>query len=184
MTNPNSLIFETYSEHATVYYGKHTLACGEVVLLTTEKGICGLHFLDKPLVYYLRLAEEKFNVFPVHAPSHTQDGWERIHQAAATLCLVIQGTEFQKKVWQALCTIPVGAAASYQSLAIQLGFPRAARAVANAVAQNFIAWLIPCHRVVRKDGEIGGYRWGVQNKIALLKREKIPSYQVIESVIL
>jgi AraC family transcriptional regulator, regulatory protein of adaptative response / methylated-DNA-[protein]-cysteine methyltransferase len=168
----NSFIFEVYSEHAAVYYGKHTSVCGEVVVLATERGICGLHFLDKSLAYYLQLAEKKFNVLPVHAPSYTQDWWQCIHQTAATPSLVIQGTAFQRKVWQFLCTIPVGTTASYQALATQLGLPRAARAVASAIAQNFIAWLIPCHRVVRQNGQISGYRWGVQNKITLLKREK------------
>jgi AraC family transcriptional regulator, regulatory protein of adaptative response / methylated-DNA-[protein]-cysteine methyltransferase len=168
----NSFIFELYNGHTAVYYGKHTSVCGEVVVLATEKGICGLHFLDKSLVYYLQLAEKKFNVLPVHAPSYTQDWWQRIHQTSATLSLVMHGTAFQRKVWQSLCTISVGTTVSYQALATQLGLPRAARAVANAIAQNFIAWLIPCHRVVRQNGQISGYRWGVQNKIALLKREQ------------
>jgi AraC family transcriptional regulator of adaptative response/methylated-DNA-[protein]-cysteine methyltransferase len=168
----NNFILEVYSEHTAVYYGKYASAYGEVVLMTTDSGICGLHFLDKSLAYYLQLAEKKFNVLPVSAPSYTQDWWQRIHQSTVTRSLVIQGTAFQQKVWRALCTIPVGTTASYQSLATQLGLPQAARAVANAIAQNFIAWLIPCHRVVRQDGQISGYRWGVQNKTALLKREK------------
>ena len=170
--NKNNFVFEVYSEQAAVYYGKHTSVCGEVVVLATEKGVCGLHFLDKSLAYYLHLAEKKFDVLPVHAPSYTQDWWQRSHQAAATLSLVVQGTAFQRKVWQSLCTIPVGTTVSYQALATQLGLPQAARAVASAIAQNFIALLIPCHRVVRQNGQIGGYRWGVQNKITLLKREK------------
>ncbi len=164
--------FCVYNEPSVVYYGKYTSAYGEVVVLTTDSGICGLHFLDKPLAHYLQLAEKKFNVLPVHAPSHTQDWWQCIHQATATLPLVIQGTAFQQRVWQALCTIPVGHTSSYRALAIQLGHPRGARAVANAIAQNFIAWLIPCHRVVRKNGQMSGYRWGLRNKIALLEREK------------
>lgn len=168
----NNFIFEIYNEPTTIYYGQYTAVYGEVVVLTTDSGICGLHFLDKPLAHYLHLAEKKFNVLPVYAPSHTQDWWQRIHQAAATLPLVIQGTAFQQRVWQALCTIPVGNTSSYRDLAIQIGHPRGARAVANAIAQNFIAWLIPCHRVVRQNGQMGGYRWGIQNKIALLEREK------------
>jgi AraC family transcriptional regulator, regulatory protein of adaptative response / methylated-DNA-[protein]-cysteine methyltransferase len=170
--NKSSFIFEVYREHATVYYGKYTSVYGEVVLLATERGICGLHFLDKSLAYYLHLAEKKFNALPVYAPSYTQDWWQRIQQSDATLSLVVQGTAFQQKVWQALCTIPVGTTSSYQALAMQLGLPQAARAVANAIAQNFIAWLIPCHRVVRQNGQISGYRWGVQNKVTLLEQER------------
>jgi len=168
----NKLIFCAYNEPAAIYYGKYTSEYGEVVVLTTERGICGLHFLDKPLAHYLHLAEKKFNALSVYAPSHTQDWWQCIHQATTTLSLVIQGTAFQQKVWKALCTIPVGTTSSYQALATQLGHPQGARAVANAIAQNFIAWLIPCHRVVRQNGQIGGYRWGVRNKVALLEREK------------
>ena len=170
--SPNKLIFHAYNGRATVCYGTHTSTHGEVVVLSTERGICGLHFLDKPLAYYLHLTEKKFNVSPVYAPSHVQDWWQRIHRTNATLPLVVQGTAFQRKVWEALCTIPVGTTCPYETLAIQLGPVQGTRAVASAIAQNFIAWLIPCHRVIRKNGQIGGYRWGIQRKIALLEREK------------
>mmetsp|Transcript_10273 Transcript_10273/g.23728 ORF Transcript_10273/g.23728 Transcript_10273/m.23728 type:complete len:177 (-) Transcript_10273:1057-1587(-) len=164
--------FETYREDATIYYSQYTCACGEVVVLTTEKGICGLHFLDKPLSYYLHLAERKFGVLPIYAPSYTHYWWESLYLTSETLSLVLRGTLFQQKVWQTLCNIPVGTTRSYQALAIQSGFAQCVRAVANAISQNFIAWLVPCHRVVRKDGQIGGYRWGVHNKVALLELEK------------
>jgi AraC family transcriptional regulator, regulatory protein of adaptative response / methylated-DNA-[protein]-cysteine methyltransferase len=172
----NELIFHTYHEHATVCYGTHTSSHGEVVVLSTEIGICGLHFLDKPLGYYLHLTEKKFNVSPVYAPSHAQDWWQRIHQTTETLSLVLQGTAFQRKVWEALCTMPIGTTCSYETLAIRLGPVQGTRAVASAIAQNFIACLIPCHRIIRKNGQIGGYRWGIQKKTALLEREKNLSF--------
>ena len=171
----NRLIWEADNEYVTVYYGTYTSAYGEVVVLTTEKGICGFHFLYKPLAYYLYLAKKKFGVVPIRAPLHIQDGWQCIHQSDTALSLVVQGTAFQQSVWKALCAIPAGTTCSYQTLAIQLGLPQGARAVANAIAQNFIAWLIPCHRVVRQNGQISGYRWGVQRKIALLEDEKMRS---------
>ncbi|MCU0318405.1 MAG: MGMT family protein [Amoebophilaceae bacterium] len=169
----SELIFHTYNEAATICYGTHASAHGEVVVLSTEKGICGFHFLEEPLAYYLHLTKKKFNVLPVYAPSHAKDWWQCIHQTAAVLSLVVRGTAFQQRVWKALCAIPVGTTCSYQALATQLGSVQGARAVASAIAQNFIAWLIPCHRVIRQDGQIGGYRWGIQRKFALLEQEKV-----------
>ncbi len=90
-------------------------------------------------------------------------GWE--------LPLDIEGTPFQRRVWMALREIPPGATASYQQIAERIGQPTAARAVAKACAANRIAVAIPCHRVVRGDGDISGYRWGVERKRELLARE-------------
>lgn len=82
-----------------------------------------------------------------------------------------QGTAFQKRVWKALRNIPVGMTISYAELARQVGAPKTLRAVANACGANPIALAIPCHRVVGKDGSLGGYRWGIVRKRALLERE-------------
>ena len=87
------------------------------------------------------------------------------------LALDIRGTAFQRRVWQALCEIPAGTTVAYSEIAKRIGMPRATRAVAAACAANKIAVLIPCHRVVRKDGKLGGYRWGIERKRALLARE-------------
>ena len=86
------------------------------------------------------------------------------------LPLDIHGTAFQRRVWQALCEIPAGPTVAYSEIAKRIGMPRATRAVAAACAANKIAVLIPCHRVVRKDGKLGGYRWGIERKRALLAR--------------
>lgn len=88
------------------------------------------------------------------------------------LPLDIRGTAFQQRVWQALRDIPAGATASYSEIAARLGMPTAIRAVASACAANRLAVAIPCHRAVRNDGSLSGYRWGVERKRALLKREK------------
>ncbi len=82
------------------------------------------------------------------------------------------GTDFQVKVWQATLNIPAGKTLTYQELAQKIGNPKAFRAVANALGQNKIAYFIPCHRVVRKNGELGGYKWGIDIKKALLIAEK------------
>ena len=89
-----------------------------------------------------------------------------------TLSLDLGGTVFQQKVWQALCKIPVGQTATYAHIARRIGRPRAVRAVAQACAANPVAVVVPCHRVVRSDGSLSGYRWGVQRKALLLQRER------------
>ena len=86
--------------------------------------------------------------------------------------LDLRGSRFQQRVWAALCEIPRGATETYTDVAQRLGMPNAARAVARACATNPIAVLIPCHRVVRRDGDLSGYRWGLERKRALLHREQ------------
>jgi methylated-DNA-[protein]-cysteine S-methyltransferase/AraC family transcriptional regulator of adaptative response/methylated-DNA-[protein]-cysteine methyltransferase len=85
--------------------------------------------------------------------------------------LNIHGTPFQRRVWDVLCGIPAGRTVTYAALACRLGRPRAVRAVASACAANAIALAIPCHRVIRSDGTLSGYRWSVERKRALLARE-------------
>jgi len=87
------------------------------------------------------------------------------------LPLDVRGTAFQQRVWQALRRIPAGSTATYSQIAQRIGSPKAVRAVAHACATNAIAIAIPCHRVVRNDGSLSGYRWGVERKRALLERE-------------
>ena len=89
------------------------------------------------------------------------------------LPLDIRGTAFQQRVWQALRAIPAGTTASYARIAAEIGAPAAVRAVAQACANNTLAVAIPCHRVVRSDGALSGYRWGVERKRALLDREAV-----------
>ena len=86
--------------------------------------------------------------------------------------LLTGGTEFQRAVWSALCEIPAGRTASYGEIATRLGTPREAREVAEACAANAIAILIPCHRIVKKDGSLSGYRWGFRRKRTLIARER------------
>jgi AraC family transcriptional regulator of adaptative response/methylated-DNA-[protein]-cysteine methyltransferase len=88
------------------------------------------------------------------------------------LPLNVRATAFQRRVWQELCAIPCGQTRSYSQVAAQIGQPAAARAVARACASNSVALLIPCHRVVRENGELSGYRWGIERKQKLLKAER------------
>jgi len=91
-----------------------------------------------------------------------------------TLPLDLGGTEFQRAVWKALGEIPVGTTATYSEVAAAIGRPKSVRAVANACGDNRIAVLVPCHRVVRTDGGLGGYKWGLDRKRALLEAEGAP----------
>jgi AraC family transcriptional regulator of adaptative response/methylated-DNA-[protein]-cysteine methyltransferase len=84
------------------------------------------------------------------------------------LALLVKGTNFQVRIWQALLTLPPGAVTTYGQLAHHVGEPRSARAVGNAVGANAIAWLIPCHRVIRESGDLSHYRWGETRKTAML----------------
>ena len=93
-------------------------------------------------------------------------------QAQALGPLAVSGTPFQLNVWRALTRIPCGCTLSYRELAERIGKPQAARAVGAAIGSNPVAWLIPCHRVVRRDGSLGGYRWGVDRKRSLLAWEQ------------
>jgi AraC family transcriptional regulator of adaptative response/methylated-DNA-[protein]-cysteine methyltransferase len=93
------------------------------------------------------------------------------------LKLFVRGTRFQVKVWEALLRVPPGALISYTELARRVGRPKAVRAVANANAVNAVSYLIPCHRAIRKAGLLGGYRWGLPRKLAMLSREAAqPAY--------
>jgi len=94
-------------------------------------------------------------------------------EKSATLSVLVRGTAFQVKVWEALLRVPTGARVSYRKLADEVGKPTASRAVGSAVGKNPIAVLIPCHRVIREDGMLGGYHWGLSRKLALLGIESI-----------
>lgn len=97
----------------------------------------------------------------------------RAHAAAASaLALDLRGTPFQQRVWHALRAMPLGTTCSYADLAAAIGAPTSVRAVASACARNRVAALVPCHRVLRQDGTLGGYRWGLARKAALLEAER------------
>ncbi len=150
---------------------------GSVLVAATRRGICAISLGDDPaaLVSWL---EERF------PRAKLIGGDTAFEQVVATvvglveapaspveLPLDVRGTAFQKRVWQALREIPAGTTASYTEVARRIGLPRSVRAVAGACAANLLAVAIPCHRVVRTNGHLSGYRWGVERKRALLKRE-------------
>ncbi|MFV8751788.1 bifunctional DNA-binding transcriptional regulator/O6-methylguanine-DNA methyltransferase Ada [Nannocystaceae bacterium ST9] len=154
---------------------------GPILVATTERGVCAIWFGDDPS----ELAHELERRFPRARLLGADAEFEalvamviglveqpgRVEQAASRLPLDIRGTAFQQRVWQALSEIPPGTTASYSAIAASIGAPESVRAVARACAANALAVAIPCHRVVRRDGDLSGYRWGVERKRELLARE-------------
>lgn len=150
---------------------------GSVLVAATDKGICAILLGDDPAILRRDLAER----FPEARMLGSDPALERLAAKvvgfieapgqAVDLPLDPHGTAFQQRVWRALREIPVGATASYAEVARRIGAPKEAYAVGEACAANMIAVAIPCHRVVRKDGTLAGYRWGFKRKRALLKRE-------------
>lgn len=157
-----------------IRYGFHSTPFGDCLIATTARGICNLHFFDQ---MSQDCAEEAFqgewaNAEMKQDQQSTQKICDRVFNPRATnsnpLRAYVKGTNFQIQVWQTLLKIPFGGITTYQGLATAMGRPTATRAVANALARNPVAYLIPCHRVIRASGECGGFRWGVERKIMML----------------
>jgi AraC family transcriptional regulator of adaptative response/methylated-DNA-[protein]-cysteine methyltransferase len=151
---------------------------GWALVAATERGICMTALADDRDSLALAL-RQRFPAAELIAEDAGLKEWaERIVRFITApdqnldLPLDIRGTAFQARVWRALRKIPLGKTASYSEIAATLGQPKAVRAVAQACAANKLALIVPCHRVVRSDGDLGGYRWGVERKRALLAREQ------------
>jgi AraC family transcriptional regulator of adaptative response/methylated-DNA-[protein]-cysteine methyltransferase len=169
---------------ASIRYTTTATPLGRLLVATTTRGICSVTLGDDDAALERRLADE----FP-HAARERVDagreewldaviariaselGWSDA-AAPALPPLDVAATAFQWRVWNALTRIPAGQTRSYRALAAELGAPKAARAVGNACGNNRLALIVPCHRVVREDGTLGGWRWGVERKRELLARER------------
>jgi AraC family transcriptional regulator of adaptative response/methylated-DNA-[protein]-cysteine methyltransferase len=168
-----------------ITYGFHHTPFGESLLATTERGICALYFVqeDDRSAALDQLTNHWLQANLREDPGQTQPLIDRIFAPVPTdpprpFHLLLKGTNFQVKVWQALLAIPPGAMASYQDIAASLGKPNGARAVGGALARNPIAYLIPCHRVISKAGSAHSYRWGTTRKQAILGWEASRRAQV------
>ena len=161
----------------TIQYGFHPSSFGECLIAVTARGICHLGFVP-PAGRSTALAElahewpraQLTEAARVTAPVARRLFARRDGKTPA-IPLHVRGTNFQIKVWEALLRIPPGAVVSYGDIARRLRAPRATRAVASAVARNPVGFLIPCHRVIRKSGALGGYHWGETRKQVLLAWE-------------
>ena len=172
----------------TIHYGFHPSPFGECLIGVTARGVCHLGFVSAGENHdaLAELAAEWPHARLAEAPRATRPVARRLFARsdndAPNINLHVPGTNFQIKVWEALLRIPPGRVASYEDIARRIHAPRAVRAVANAVAHNPVAWLIPCHRVIRKSGMLGGYRWGETRKKALLAWEAARTEDVKFSV--
>lgn len=158
-----------------IRWGFHDTPLGRVLVGLTDRGVCWLSFATdgsgRPAIDEFRREWEAATL--IEDPAATAPVAQRLMQPLARggIPLLLRGTNFQIKVWQALLRIPPGTVASYEQVARAVGQPGAVRAVGCAVGQNPVAWLIPCHRVIRKSGLIHNYRWGAGRKQALLAWE-------------
>lgn len=150
---------------------------GSILVAATDQGVCAILLGGDPEALVRQLQDRFANAEIVGGDSSFETlvaqvvGFVEQPKLGLDLPLDVQGTAFQQRVWKALRQIGVGKTASYSEIAARIGQPKSMRAVAQACAANMLAVAIPCHRVIRTDGEISGYRWGVQRKRALLQRE-------------
>ncbi|HEV7432875.1 MAG TPA: bifunctional DNA-binding transcriptional regulator/O6-methylguanine-DNA methyltransferase Ada [Steroidobacteraceae bacterium] len=169
--------YRTGGADTTIHFAIGDCSLGAILVARSRKGLCAILLGDDPAALLRELQDR----FPL---AHLVGGDARFERQVAAvirfvdapqlglkLPLDVRGTAFQQRVWQALRQVPLGATVSYADLARRIGAPRAVRAVAQACASNHLAVAIPCHRVVRSDGALSGYRWGVARKRALLDRE-------------
>jgi len=169
--------FRRGGAHADIKFAIGQCSLGGILVAATDKGVCAI-LLGDDAQQLVRELQDRFKNANLIGGDR---GFEAlvakvvglVEQPAlgCDLPLDVRGTAFQQRVWQALRGIPAGETASYGEIARRIGAPRASRAVARACAANNLAVAIPCHRVVRNDGDLSGYRWGVARKGALLKRE-------------
>lgn len=177
--------FKNAGEGLTIAYGTAPTPFGPCFLAATGRGITALQFLDhedeEGALRRIRPAWSGARF--VHRPRRIAGLGKRVFEPAGNalrrddpgeggaVTLLVRGTNFQLQVWRALLRIPAGSVATYEAVARAVGRPRSVRAAAGAVAANPVAYLIPCHRVLRKSGALGGYRWGTARKRAMLAYE-------------
>ncbi len=162
----------------TIFFSVTPCPLGQLLVAVTERGICKLSLGDQPEELLADLAHEFARAERLRDDEGVGywvgkiivylEGW----QPHLDLPLDLRATAFQLKVWRQLQAIPVGETRAYSDIAAAIGQPTASRAVANACAGNPVALVIPCHRIIRKDKGLGGYRWGIERKRALLEGER------------
>jgi AraC family transcriptional regulator of adaptative response/methylated-DNA-[protein]-cysteine methyltransferase len=175
--------FKTSGAGLEIFYGYHPSPFGMCFLAVAGKGICALKFVDE------ERRRDEYELFShqwqgatlLHRPDLTQPFVKKIFSPAREhpeqLRLLVQGSPFQVKVWEALLRIPFGAVGTFRQIASMIGQPNAARAVGSAVGHNAILYLIPCHRVISRDGLMGEYHWGKARKRAMIGWEMAKTEQ-------
>ena len=169
--------FKRGAKGIAIDYAIYESCYGNVAIATTEKGVCFISFLDTTESIEVDLCRQFPNALICLADNSMQakalDFINGIVDKETLLPLHVKGTAFQFKVWEALLKIPEGKLTSYGELAKDINMPKASRAVGTAIGSNPIAYLIPCHRVIQQSGALGGYRWGITRKAALIAKESV-----------
>jgi AraC family transcriptional regulator, regulatory protein of adaptative response / methylated-DNA-[protein]-cysteine methyltransferase len=166
------------AKDAVISYGFGGTEIGPALAAWTERGLCLLRLMTLDRRKAVHELQERYPHARLVADEAGADAvFQHVEAFLAgkkngKLDIVLEGTPFQKKVWQALRRIPHGQTQTYQQIARQIGKPRAVRAVGNACGANPVGILVPCHRVVGSDGSLGGYYWGLKVKQKLLERER------------
>ena len=169
--------YRTGGKNEEIHFAVGECSLGSVLVASSKKGVCAILMGDDPNW----LAEDLQNRFPKARLIGGDTNFEHIvakvvgmidaPDISPDLPLDVRGTAFQKRVWHAMCEIPLGETVSYTDIARYIGSPNSARAVARACVSNKLAVAIPCHRVIRNNGNMSGYRWGVERKRTLLSKE-------------
>lgn len=169
--------FRSGGADTEIFFAIGECSLGSILVAQTRRGVCSILLGDDPS----RLVENFQKQFPTANLIGNQREYESLvskvvgmierPSVGLDLPLDIRGTSFQQRVWKALQQIPLGSTSTYAQIAEKIGYPRSARAVAQACGSNTLAVAIPCHRVIRNDGSLAGYRWGVERKRVLLERE-------------
>jgi AraC family transcriptional regulator of adaptative response/methylated-DNA-[protein]-cysteine methyltransferase len=176
MTTSNTTEELNGTTTTTIFFTTGDCSLGSILVAQSERGVCSILMGEDPA----RLAQDLRTRFPKANLIDEQGREELVAKvagfiekpgAALDLPLDVRGTAFQQLVWDAVQRIPAGSTASYTDIAREIGVPGAVRAVAKACGANALAVAIPCHRVIRNDGSLSGYRWGIERKRALLARE-------------
>lgn len=163
--------------HAEIRFAVGQCSLGAILVAQSQRGICAILLGDNPDQLVRDLQDQFRKSYLIGGDLNFEQliaqvvGFIEAPALGLNLPLDVQGTAFQERVWQALRDIPAGTTVSYAEIAARIGSPKAVRAVAQACAANRIAVAIPCHRVVRSNGDVSGYRWGVERKCELLQRE-------------
>ncbi|MBZ4394463.1 methylated-DNA--[protein]-cysteine S-methyltransferase [Myxococcus faecalis] len=172
--------FKLAGDGLTIHHGVHASPFGDCLIAVCERGICGLHFLtgESEVEALESLREQWPKASFIESTKLTAPWAGRIFpqtppRERTPLSVLVKGTPFQVQVWQALLRVAPGDVATYEDLAKAIGRPKAVRAVGSAVGDNSVALLIPCHRVLRKTGVIGDYRWGSSRKQVMLAWETL-----------
>jgi len=164
-------------KQAQIHFALAQCSLGAILVASSAKGVCAISIGDNPEPL-LRALQDRFSSAELIGGDPAYEvlvasviAFIEAPKLGLNLPLDVQGTVFQQRVWQALREIPCGTTVTYSALASRIGMPKAVRAVASACAANTLAVAIPCHRVVRQDGALSGYRWGLARKQALLAKE-------------